>query len=200
MHKLEQGGILISSYKEIVTKAVVAKGKKSFVSEHNISLDRNLSTILGCWVINHNFTGTNKQNEVTVNGSFDVNVWYSYDNDSKTAVTTRNFNYQEILRLRVKDYDSLSNNNEIIVRSLKQPTVQDVNIKDNEVHLSIEKELGVEIVGESKGKIAILEDELPWDDIEEEPDINEDYIKEELSIIILFLCYNLFITMLTKKG
>ena len=169
----------MSTFKEIVTKAVIGKGKKTYRKKYVIDTDNTPNTVLGCWVINHTFTGTNRKNEVTVNGSFDVNVWYSYDNDSKTAVTTRNFNYQEILRLRVKDYDSLSNDNEIIVRSLKQPTVQDVNIKDNEVHLSIEKELGVEIVGESKVKIAILEDELPWDDIEEEPDINEDYIKEE---------------------
>lgn len=168
-----------SNFKEIVTKTVVGKGRKTFKTNHSLTPENTPNTVLGCWVINHTFTGTNRKNEVTVNGSFDVNVWYSYDNDSKTAVTTRNFNYQEILRLRVKDYDSLSNDNEIIVRSLKQPTVQDVNIKDNEVHLSIEKELGVEIVGESKVKIAILEDELPWDDIEEEPDINEDYIKEE---------------------
>ena len=168
-----------SNFKEIVTKTVVGKGRKTFKTNHSLTPENTPNTVLGCWVINHTFTGTNRKNEVTVNGSFDVNVWYSYDNDSKTAVTTRNFNYQEILRLRVKDYDSLSNDNEIIVRSLKQPTVQDVNIKDNEVHLSIEKELGVEIVGESKVKIAILEDELPWDDIEEEPEINEDYIKEE---------------------
>ena len=168
-----------SNFKEIVTKTVVGKGRKTFKTNHSLTPENTPNTVLGCWVINHTFTGTNRKNEVTVNGSFDVNVWYSYDNDSKTAVTTRNFSYQETLKLRVKDYDSLTNENEIIVRSLKQPTVQDVNIKDNEVHLSIEKELGVEIVGESKVKIAILEDELPWDDIEEEPDINEDYIKEE---------------------
>ncbi|MBE6146540.1 MAG: outer spore coat protein CotE [Firmicutes bacterium] len=168
-----------SNFKEIVTKTVVGKGRKTFKTNHSLTPENTPNTVLGCWVINHTFTGTNRKNEVTVNGSFDVNVWYSYDNDSKTAVTTRNFTYQETLKLRVKDYDSLTNENEIIVRSLKQPTVQDVNIKDNEVHLSIEKELGVEIVGESKVKIAILEDELPWDDIEEEPDINEDYIKEE---------------------
>ena len=168
-----------SNFKEIVTKTVVGKGRKTFKTNHSLTPENTPNTVLGCWVINHNFTGTNRKNEVTVNGTFDVNVWYSYDNDSKTAVTTRSFNYQEILRLRVKDYDSLNNENEIIVRSLKQPTVQDVNIKDNEVHLSIEKELGVEIVGESKVKIAILDDELPWDDIEEEPEINEDYIKEE---------------------
>ena len=152
---------------------------KTFKTNHSLTPENTPNTVLGCWVINHAFTGTNRKNEVTVNGSFDVNVWYSYDNDSKTAVTTRNFTYQETLKLRVKDYDSLTNENEIIVRSLKQPTVQDVNIKDNVVHLSIEKELGVEIVGESKVKIAILDDELPWDDIEEEPEINEDYIKEE---------------------
>lgn len=168
-----------SNFKEIVTKTVVGKGRKTFKTNHSLTPENTPNTVLGCWVINHTFTGTNRKNEVTVNGSFDVNVWYSYDNDSKTAVTTRNFTYQETLKLRVKDYDSLTNENEIIVRSLKQPTVQDVNIKDNEVHLSIEKELGVEIVGESKVKIAILEDELPWDDIEEEPEINEDYIKEE---------------------
>ena len=168
-----------SNFKEIVTKTVVGKGRKTFKTNHSLTPENPPNTVLGCWVINHTFTGTNRKNEVTVNGSFDVNVWYSYDNDSKTAVTTRNFTYQETLKLRVKDYDSLTNENEIIVRSLKHPTVQDVNIKDNEVHLSIEKELGVEIVGESKVKIAILEDELPWDDIEEEPEINEDYIKEE---------------------
>ena len=168
-----------SNFKEIVTKTVVGKGRKTFKTEHSLTPENTPNTVLGCWVINHNFTGTNKQNEVTVNGSFDVNVWYSYDNDSKTAVTTRNYTYQEQLRLRVKDYDSLTNDNEIIVRSLKQPTVQDVNIKGNEVYLKIEKELGVEIVGESKVKVAILEDELPWDDIEEDPEIDENYIKEE---------------------
>ena len=168
-----------SNFKEIVTKTVVGKGRKTFKTNHSLTPENTPNTVLGCWVINHTFTGTNRKNEVTVNGSFDVNVWYSYDNDSKTAVTTRNFTYQETLKLRVKDYDSLTNENEIIVRSLKQPTVQDVNIKGNDVHLNIEKELGVEIVGESKVKIAILEDELPWDDIEEEPEINEDYIKEE---------------------
>ena len=168
-----------SNFKEIVTKTVVGKGRKTFKSDHSLTPENTPNTVLGCWVINHNFTGTNRKNEVTVNGSFDVNVWYSYDNDSKTAVTTRSFNYQEMLRLRVKDQDTLTNENEIIVRSLKQPTVQDVNIKGNDVYLSIEKELGVEIVGESKVKIATLEDELPWDDIEEEPELDENYIKEE---------------------
>ena len=172
----------MSNYKEILTKTIVGKGRKIFKSDYSLTPENTPNTVLGCWVINHNFSGTNTKNDVNVNGSFDVNVWYSYDNDSKTAVTTRNFTYNELLRLRVKDMDALSNNNEIIVRSLKQPTVQDVKIKGNEVHLSIEKELGVEIVGESKVKIATLEDELPWDELDDSNDeidsINETYMGE----------------------
>lgn len=172
----------MSNYKEIVTKTVVGKGRKVFKSEYSLTPENTPNTVLGCWVINHNFSGTNNKSDVNVNGSFDVNVWYSYDNDSKTAVTTRNFSYNELLRIRVKDVDSLSNNNEIIVRSLRQPTVQDVKIKGNDVYLSIEKELGVEIVGESKVKIATLEDELPWDDLDDDDsainEVNESYVGE----------------------
>lgn len=171
----------MSTYKEIVTKTIVGKGKKNFITDYKLITEENPDTVLGCWIINHHFRGSNKKNEVTVNGTFDINVWYSYDNDSKTSVSTKTFDYEELLRLRVKDYDSLTNNNEIIVRSLKQPTVQDVKIVNGEVNLTVNKELGVEIVGESKVKIATLEDELPWDDIEEDSieDVNEEYLNED---------------------
>ena len=164
----------MSAYKEIVTKTIVGKGKKNFINEYKLTTEEKPDTVLGCWIINHHFQGTNKKNDVTVNGTFDINVWYSYDNDSKTTVTTKTINYEELLSIRVKDYDALTDNNEIIVRSLKQPTVQDVKIKDDIVTLTVNKELGVEIVGESKVKIAALEDELPWDDVyDETPDISE---------------------------
>ena len=176
----------MSTYKEIVTKTIVGKGKKTFENTYTLIPEENPNTVLGCWIINHRFRGSNQKNEVKVNGSFDVNVWYSYDNDSKTTVSTKSFDYEELLRLRVKDFDSLSNNNEIIVRSLKQPTVQDVKIKDGQVSMLVSKELGVEIVGESKVKIATLEEELPWDDIyEEEADnieVNEDYLIESENV------------------
>lgn len=128
----------------------------------------------------HRFQGTNKQNEVDINGSFDINVWYSYDNNSKTSVTTKTYNYEDVMKLRIKDMNALNNDNEIIVRSLKQPTVQDVKIVNNQVELNIEKELGVEIVGESKVKIAVEEDEMPWDDLYDDQaidNVDEEYIK-----------------------
>lgn len=40
-------------YKEIVTKAIIGKGKKYFKNTYDLEVDNNPSTILGCWVINH---------------------------------------------------------------------------------------------------------------------------------------------------
>lgn len=171
----------MSNYKEIVTKTIVGKGKKKSKDKYILQTEEIPDTVLGCWIINHRFQGTNKQNEVDINGSFDINVWYSYDNNSKTSVTTKTYNYEDVMKLRIKDMNALNNDNEIIVRSLKQPTVQDVKIVNNQVELNIEKELGVEIVGESKVKIAIEEDEMPWDDLYDDDqaidNVNEEYIK-----------------------
>ena len=84
----------MSSYKEIVTKTVIGKGKKNFNNKYSIDVNDNISNILGCWVINHKFNGNMENNDVLVNGSFDVNIWYSYDNDTKTNVINDTINYR----------------------------------------------------------------------------------------------------------
>lgn len=44
------------AYKEIVTKAVIGKGKKKYTNKYQINVEQNPSTILGCWIINHLIT------------------------------------------------------------------------------------------------------------------------------------------------
>ena len=142
------------NYKEIVTKAVIAKGKKNSTNNYTLQTEEMPNNILGCWVINHTFNGTNLGNKVLVNGNFDVNVWYSYDNDSKTAVSTQKFSYTDTMKMNV---DEASGSNEVIVKSIQQPTVSDVSIKDGIVNLNITKELGIEIVGDTKIKVPVEE-------------------------------------------
>ena len=166
----------MASYKEIVTKAIVGKGKKYFKNTYTIDTELVPTTVLGCWVINHKFKGYKTGKEIGVDGSYDVNIWYSYDNDSKTSVINKTINYNDLFNVKVKDNTDLSDNTDIIVRTLKQPTVTKVDIKDNNITFNIEKELGVEIVGDTKVKIAIEDDEEPWDILEDD-NIEED-IKE----------------------
>ena len=171
----------MAEYKEIVTKAVIAKGKKSTSNKYTLEPEEIPNTILGCWVINNTFNGTSVGDSIIVNGSFDVNVWYSYDNDSKTAVSTKKYNYSDTMHM--KSLNSLDSRPEVLVKSLKQPTVADVKIDNGVVNLSIDKELGIEIVGNTKIKVPVetldddyevLEDDPPLEDIDK---VNEDYLK-----------------------
>ena len=171
----------MAEYKEIVTKAVIAKGKKSTSNKYTLEPEEIPNTILGCWVINNIFNGTSVGDSIIVNGSFDVNVWYSYDNDSKTAVSTKKYNYSDTMHM--KSLNSLDSRPEVLVKSLKQPTVADVKIDNGVVNLSIDKELGIEIVGNTKIKVPVetldddyevLEDDPPLEEIDK---VNEDYLK-----------------------
>lgn len=175
-------------FKEIVTKAIVGKGKKYFKNNYSIKADDNPSTVLGCWVINHKFKGYKSGDKIGVDGSYDVNIWYSYDNDSKTTVINKKVEYNDLFNVKTKESADLSGDTDIIVRTLKQPTCSKVEIVDDgNIEFVIEKELGVEIVGETKMKIAIEEDEEPWDVVDDEAtddvleeidnNVNEDYIK-----------------------
>lgn len=179
----------VATYKEIVTKAVIGKGKKYFKNSYSLKPADKPSNVLGCWVINHQFRGYKSGENVGVDGSFDVNIWYSYENDSKTTVVNKKIEYNEAFHVKTKENTSLTGDTDIIVRSLKQPTCSNVQIdNDGTIHFDIEKELGVELVGETKVKIAIEDDEEPWEEIEDEPteevmqeidnQVNENYIEE----------------------
>ena len=175
----------MASYKEIVTKAIIGKGKKFFRDNYNVEVEKKPTTVLGCWVINHKFKGFKSGDKVGVDGSYDVNIWYSYDNDSKTNVVNKKIEYNDLFNVKLKT-DVDSNDTDIIVRTLKQPNCVKVNIEGNKIIFDVEKELGVEIVGETKVKIAIEDDEDPWDELDEEmseniekeidESVKEDYI------------------------
>ena len=161
----------MANYREIVTKAVIAKGKKTFTDAYSVNVNNNPSTILGCWVINHTFDGIKSGDEIRINRSYDVNIWYSYDNDTKTEVLKENREYTEVVRLRERD--NTGSNEEIIVRSLKQPSCVKVDIVDGNIKYIIEKELGIELVGDIKVKIETKLEEDPWEEIIEESKLEE---------------------------
>ena len=175
------------NFREIVTKAVIGKGKKVFSSTYEVTPVNKPSTILGCWVINHNFNGRREADSIIIDGSYDVNIWYSYDNDTKTDVYKETNNYQEVVNVRKRE-EADSGNEEIIVRSLKQPSCTKVNIENGNIIYSIDKELGIELVGDTKVKIAVDENEDPWDEIEEavknedisniDNEVNEEYLED----------------------
>lgn len=167
----------MASYKEIVTKAIIGKGKKYFKNSYSLKAENVPNNVLGCWVINHKFKGYKSGDKIGVDGSYDINIWYSYDNDSKTTVVSNKIEYNDLFNVKIKSDADLNGDTDIIVRTLKQPACLDVNVNGNTINFDIEKELGVEIVGETKMKILIEEDEEPWDEIVDDIDEN---VEEEI--------------------
>lgn len=165
-------------YKEIVTKAVIGKGKKTIKSVNVAELNGNIDNVLGCWVINHRFKGYVKDNSIYLSGSYDINIWYSYDNNSKTNVIVNNYTYEEPMNVRINNSSNISQDSEIIVRALNQPSVTNVEIEGKEIKINLESEMGVEVIGDSVVRVSTTDD---YDDYEEIIDediiVNDDYLK-----------------------
>lgn len=168
-------------YKEIVTKAVIGKGKKTKSEEYVIETNEKIDNVLGCWVINHNFRGNVSNNTIVVSGNFDVNIWYSYNNNSKTNVMIKKFSYEYPMNVNIKENASLTKDSEIIVRTLEQPSVVDVSIENNNIHLTIEKQMGVEVIGDTTVRVSVEDTFDDYEEIEEdtmeELDVTDDYLK-----------------------
>lgn len=175
----------MASYKEIVTKAVLGKGRKTFYTEYEIKPEIEPTAVLGCWIINHTFEGKRSGNQIILTGSFDTNIWYSCEGDTKTEVIRQHNTYTETVI--VHKNTSSESEEEIIVRSLKNPTVTKAEVKNGTIAYTVEKELGVEIVGDTKVKISIEDGEDPWEEIQSDMNseidqsVNEDYLNEKKS-------------------
>ena len=78
------------------------------------------------------------------------------------------------MRLNV---DDVSSSNEVIVKSIQQPTVSDVSIKDGIVNLNINKELGIEIVGDTKIKVPVEELDDDYVELTDDEEVSKEIDK-----------------------
>lgn len=175
-------------FKEIVTKAVIGKGKKTTTQKYVIKPEETPNTVLGCWIINHRFNGAMSHGDIFVNGNYDVNVWYSYDGDTRTGVASGNFSYSDKMNVPINSSSKLTNDSEVIVSSLSDPNVVDVSVVNGEIHFSVRKELGIEVVGDTKIRVnvednfddyTVIEDDEVAPEVLDEIDneIKEDYLE-----------------------
>ena len=110
----------MSQYREIITKAVVAKGRKFTKSPHTICPAHHPTSILGCWIINHKYDAEKVGKNVEIHGSYDINVWYSYDDNTKTEVVTEKVQYIDMISLKYRDPDC-HDDHEVDCKSVQQP-------------------------------------------------------------------------------
>lgn len=168
-------------YKEIVTKTVIGKGKKRIKMINEAMINNGVDNVLGCWVINHRFTGIVKNESIYISGNYDINIWYSYDNNTKTNVIVNNYSYEEPMNVRINDNSKIKSDSEIIVRALNQPSVVNVDVNDNKLSIEVTSEMGVEVIGDSIVRVSTTDDYDDYEEIvdEEVIEVNPDYLTDK---------------------
>ncbi|MFD1066298.1 outer spore coat protein CotE [Oceanobacillus locisalsi] len=166
---------LDKEYREIITKAVCGKGRKFTKDTHTITPGHRPTSILGCWVINHLYHAKKKSEDtVIISGSYDINVWYSYNDNTKTEVITERVEYTDVVPLSVKDDNCINDEYDIIAKVLQQPNCLECMIADKgkSISVDIEREFVVQIIGETKICVKVKPN---WHSDDEEDDFIWDY-------------------------
>lgn len=168
----------MNDIREIVTRAVLAKGRKIIRVKEKLDT-YNTTSVLGCWIINHQFETTLEDHTVTLVGSFENNVWYSYDNNTKTDVARKVTEYETKVKVREVVSDSYTNSCDVVARILQEPIVTNAVVVEDGIEIDICFEVLVEVIGETKMMVNIVNCIDPNADVDDfENEINEDFLNE----------------------
>lgn len=169
----------MNEVREIVTKAVVAKGKKVMHISHELHTTAHPYSILGCWIINHEFEATKKENLIDIDGTLEVNIWYSTEENTKTDVLRERVSYHKDIKVKKIVNDYLKNSDDVLAKILKHPTVTNAKIENDIIYLDLEFEILAEVIGETKMQVTVFTPlESQDDDIEDlDIEVNEDFLK-----------------------
>lgn len=168
--------------REIIAKTLMGKGKLLINANKEIDLLENVSKTLGCWIINHKFTVDIKGKVVSLIGSYDIQLWYALDNDSKTNVYYETIVFEDVFTMSYRNIVNVNDDIVAKVHVIKYPTACKMELKDEKtVLVEVESEYFVDVFQDAILKIETLEEENDYEIIDEEivMNVNPNYIQDK---------------------
>jgi spore coat protein E len=173
--------------REIITKAVCGKGRKFSTVTHTVMPPHHPSSILGAWIINHQYEAVRSGDGVEVIGSYDINIWYSYNKNSQTDVAKETISYVDLVPLSYVDPKHRTATEEVSAESTQEPNCVEATIGGggSSVVIRVEREFAVVMVAETK--VYVLVDPNAYDDDGKDHDygLSEDGDYEDLDSDLL---------------
>jgi len=150
--------------REIITKAVCGRGRKFSTVTHTVTPPHQPSSILGAWIINHQYEAVRSGDGIEVVGSYDINIWYSYNKNSQTDVAKETVSYVELVPLSYLDPRHRASTEEVSAEATQEPNCVEATIGGggSTVLIRVEREFSVEMVAETK--LFVLVDPYAHDD------------------------------------
>lgn len=164
--------------REIITHAVCGKGTKYSTETFTIRPDHLPTTVGGCWVMNHHCKGELVDHAVEVHGRFDLNLWYSYDDNSQTTVAKDAVEYTLVVPLHEMDPHRSFDEALVDVRMIQEPNCLDAVLNDatHEVAVTVTMGHQAELIGRTKLWVLTCD---PTKHKESFSDFSESYLEEE---------------------
>ncbi|OXS61059.1 spore coat protein [Cohnella sp. CIP 111063] len=173
--------------REIITKAVCGKGRKFSTITHTVTPPHHPTSILGAWIINHQYEAVKSGNGIEVIGSYDINIWYSYSKNSQTDVAKETISYVEHIPLSYVDPRHRASTEEVSADATQEPNCVEATVSSNgsSVLIRVEREFAVEMVAETK--VYVIVDPVGGDDDGKDVDfgVGEDADYEDLDSDLL---------------
>lgn len=180
-------------YREIYTKAVCGKGRKFSQVMNMVTPPHAPTSILGAWIINNQYDAVKSGENVEVVGTCDINIWYSYDRNTKTDVAKETISYVEVVPLHFLDKKHKPSTAEVSAVATQEPNCVEASISagGESVVLRVEREFKVEMIAETK--VVVLVNPNGIDDLDDKhvdfataedgdyEDLDPDLLDEELN-------------------
>lgn len=140
--------------KEILTRAVLAKGKVETSSVEKIELKNGVSKLVGCWIINNVFLSIVENSKVYIEGSYDVHIWYAINDDKDTAIEKKTIHYKDIVEF---DEKFNTDEGEFKLYCNEYPHCTGMELVDNFAQVNVSKKVLVDVIGETKLMVDVNE-------------------------------------------
>lgn len=143
--------------REIITKAVCGKGRKFSTATHTVTPPHHPTSILGAWIINHQYEAVAAGNGIEVIGTYDVNIWYSYDKNKQTEVAKETVSYVELIPLTYLDPRHRASTAQVSAEATQEPNCVEAGVSPGggSVTLRVEREFEAELVAETKVRVYV---------------------------------------------
>lgn len=150
--------------REIITKAVCGKGRKFSTVTHTVTPPHHPSSILGAWIINHQYEAVRSGDGIEVIGSYDLNIWYAYSKNSQTDVAKETVSYVDRIPLSYVDPKHRASTEEVTAEAVQEPNCVEASIGSggSVCHIRVEREFAVEMVAETK--VTVIVDPTAYDE------------------------------------
>src|SRR5690606_34182027 len=98
---------------------------------HTVTPPHHPTNIRGAWIINHQYEAVRSGDGIEVIGTYDINIWYSYNKNSQTDVAKESVQFVENVPLSYVDPKHRVATEEVSAEVLQEPNCIEANISSS---------------------------------------------------------------------